>query len=208
MWYILTALLVAAGGVLAKGTDCHYKLKETVPSPRDWTKQGIPSPEHNINLRIGLPQANFPLLEQHLYEISNPRHERYGQHLSKEEVEALVAPHQESLDSVDKWIASFGIKDDEIQRSPARDWVKLRIPVRLAEEMLNTVCVHCWEPLLNVHYLHCLDIFRMETPSKWRLPRQDDKLQFTRLCSYARGCRTTHNDVRQIQKFEINSGLR
>jgi tripeptidyl-peptidase-1 len=135
-----TVALVIAGGVLAKDANCHFKLKETVPSPRGWVNHGIPKPDHNINLRIGLPQPNFGLLEQHLYEVSDPFHERYGQHLSKEEVEALVAPHQESINSVDKWLATFGIKESDIQRSPGKDWVKLRIPVALAEEMLNTVC--------------------------------------------------------------------
>lgn len=149
MRYLFTVALVLAGGVIAKDANCHYKLKESVSSPRGWVKHGLPRPDHNINLRIGLPQPNFKLLEQHLYEVSDPDHERYGQHLSKEEVEELVAPHQESIDSVNKWLASFGIKGDDIQRSPAKDWVKLRIPVGLAEEMLNTVGTHvAWECLV------------------------------------------------------------
>ncbi|KAJ3572260.1 hypothetical protein NP233_g3200 [Leucocoprinus birnbaumii] len=134
----LTVALVIAGGVLAKDADCHFKLKETVSSPRGWIKHGLPRPDHNIKLRIGLPQPNFAQLEQHLYEVSDPYHDRYGQHLSKEEVEALIAPHDESLESVDKWLDSFGLKEEDIERSPAKDWVKLTIPVTLAEQMLNT----------------------------------------------------------------------
>ncbi|KAF5363393.1 hypothetical protein D9756_000248 [Leucocoprinus leucothites] len=148
----LTVALVIAGGVLAKDPDCHYKLKETVSSPRGWVKHGIPPPDHNINLRIGLPQPNFGLLEQHLYEVSDPYHERYGQHLSKEEVEALVAPHDESISSVDKWLASFGFKGEDVERSPAKDWVKLRVPVALAEEMLNTT-YFVWKHLQSGDFL-------------------------------------------------------
>lgn len=49
-------------------------------------------------------------------------HERYGDHLSKEEVEQLVAPHPQSVQRVDEWLASHGI-DVSAFRSPAQDWV-------------------------------------------------------------------------------------
>lgn len=115
------------------------KVKESVAPPRGWVKHGSPAADHNIVLRIGLPQPNFPLLEKHLYEVSDPDHERYGAHLSKEEVERLVAPHQESIDLVNEWLETHGIKENDLVRSPAKDWVTLRIPVRLAEKMLDTV---------------------------------------------------------------------
>jgi len=59
------------------------------------------------------PRASSTTLScsgKHLYEVSDPDHERYGAHLSKEEVEALVAPHQESVDLVDEWLQSHGIE--------------------------------------------------------------------------------------------------
>ena len=72
---------------------------------------------------------------------SDPFHERYGQHLTKEEVEALVAPEADSVHLVNEWLASHGIYEDDLTRSPAKDWVHIRVPVSLAEEMLKTVCV-------------------------------------------------------------------
>jgi len=116
-----------------------FAVKEEVSSPRGWVKHSRPHPDHNIVLRIGLSQPNFHLLEKNLYEVSDPAHLRYGQHLSKSEVEALVAPHPESLDLVDKWLGTFGVDEDSLERSPARDWVTLKVPVSLAEMMLDTV---------------------------------------------------------------------
>ncbi|KAF9567381.1 tripeptidyl peptidase A [Agrocybe pediades] len=124
--------------------DCPYSVKETIQPPRTWVKHGVPPPDHKIVLRIGLPQPNFGVLEKHLYEVSDPDHERYGQHLSKAEVEELVAPHQESLDSVDEWLATFGITEDQIVRSSAKDWITLRLPVSLVEQMLDTK-YHVWK---------------------------------------------------------------
>lgn len=45
------------------------KLKESVIAPRGWTKRQVAPRDLPIDLRIALPQSNFPLLEQHLYEV-------------------------------------------------------------------------------------------------------------------------------------------
>lgn len=136
------SILSASSGWGAPHRDHAYGVKETVAPPRGWVKHSVPSPDHTITLRIGLPQPSFHVLETHLYEVSDPFHERYGAHLSKEEVEALVAPYQESLDFVDEWLASHGVTNDDLVRSPAKDWVTLRVPVSLAEEMLDTVRIN------------------------------------------------------------------
>ncbi|OCB85378.1 tripeptidyl peptidase A [Sanghuangporus baumii] len=119
------------------------RLKERVSHPRGWAK-GIRAPPNQIlELKIALPQPSFHVLEQHLYEVSDPEHARYGQHLSKAEVEALVAPHPESVTSVDSWLQSHGIEVDDLVRSPAKDWVTVRIPVSQAEMILSTE-YHIW----------------------------------------------------------------
>ena len=128
---------LATSPVAAAPSD--YSVKEEVSSPRGWVKHSRPPPDHNIILRIGLPQPNFHVLEKHLYEVSDPDHDRYGQHLSKSEVEALVAPHPESINLVNEWLGTFGVTEDSLVRSPARDWVTLKVPLSLAEKMLDTV---------------------------------------------------------------------
>lgn len=115
-----------------------YRVKETIAPPSGWVKYAAPPATHIIELRIGLPQPNFNVLEQHLYEVSDPSHKRYGQHLSKEDVEDLVAPHPESSDAVNKWLNSFGIVD--LVYSPAKDWITIKVPIALAEKLLDTVC--------------------------------------------------------------------
>lgn len=70
---------------------------------------------------------------------SDPFHERYGAHLSQDEVNELIAPPSESVDRVKAWLASHGIPEDNLSYSPAGDWVKVTVPVSLAEDMLDTV---------------------------------------------------------------------
>ncbi|GBE79871.1 Tripeptidyl-peptidase sed3 [Sparassis crispa] len=136
-------LLALCPFAYAAPRGCTHKVKESVPPPRGWTKLELAPANHNIELRIGLPQSNFAELERHLYEVSDPFHERYGEHLSKEEVEALIAPNPESINRVDEWLASHGITAEDFSRSPARDWVKVKVSVSLAEKMLDTK-YHVW----------------------------------------------------------------
>ncbi|EJF62249.1 tripeptidyl peptidase A [Dichomitus squalens] len=138
----LVALALAFGAAAVPSTAVH-KVKENVVSPRGWTKRAPAPSDHIIELRIALPQPKFDVLEKHLYEVSDPFHERYGQHLTKEEVEALVAPEAESIHLVNEWLASHGIYEDDLARSPAKDWVHIKVPVSLAEEMLKTE-YHIW----------------------------------------------------------------
>lgn len=128
---------------LSSAAPRHLKLRQSVTPPRDWIHVGRAPPEHVIQLRIALPQPRFPELEQHLIEISDPLHERYGDHLSKEQVEELVTPHPNSVVAVHEWLASYGIRNKACHQSPAGDWITVYVPVSQAEKMLSTVCHRC-----------------------------------------------------------------
>jgi tripeptidyl-peptidase I len=95
-----------------------------------------------MTMRISLKQPNFNKLEEHLYAVSDPESPRYGQHLSKEQVQELVAPSSDGLRAVNDWLASMGFDVAGLVRSPSMDWLKIETTVKLAEEMLNTVTSH------------------------------------------------------------------
>lgn len=63
-----SALLVAVDATSSVNTFVH-RIKESFVPPRGWTKIGPALAHHLIELRIALTQSNFPLLEQHLYEV-------------------------------------------------------------------------------------------------------------------------------------------
>ncbi|KAM6496121.1 subtilisin-like protein [Amanita muscaria] len=137
--FVRSVLICAlAASAFAAPRTTALQVRESIILPRGWVRHSTPSPDHTITLSIGLPQPNFPVLESHLWEVSDPDHPRYGQHLSKEEVEELVAPHPSSLDAVHEWLATHGLGENDIVRSPAKDWVTITIPVSLVEEMLDT----------------------------------------------------------------------
>jgi tripeptidyl-peptidase-1 len=67
--------------------------------------------------------------------VSDPYHSRYGQHLSHDEVNALIAPKDEALDLVHEWLRSNGV--DKFDYSPSKDWINIRVTVEEAEKLLG-----------------------------------------------------------------------
>jgi tripeptidyl-peptidase-1 len=130
---------VAFAGV-ASCTTSPLKLRQIIESPRNWVNLGRAPSSHVIPLRIGLPQSRFSELEEHLAETSDPFHPSYGKHLSKEDVEALVAPDANSVEAIHEWLGSHGVQKDACRHSPAGDWVTVHLPVAQVEKMLSTVC--------------------------------------------------------------------
>ncbi|KAF7345392.1 Subtilisin-like protein [Mycena venus] len=110
-----------------------------VEIPRGWEYHSTPPGDHLLDMRIGLKQDKLDELISSLYEVSDPAHERYGQHLSKEEVDALVAPHPDTVEAVESWLLHHGINPVDAQfRSASGEWITIRVTVAQAERMLDT----------------------------------------------------------------------
>ncbi|KAF8261845.1 tripeptidyl peptidase A [Lactarius quietus] len=159
-------LIVLAFACVVSGFPHSLTLRQSIAPPRNWVYLGRAPSSHVIPLRIALPQPRFPELEQHLAQISDPFHARYGKHLSKADVEALVAPHASSVDAVYRWLESHDIQKEACHRSSAGDWVTVHVPVAQAEEMLGTE-FRVWK--------HALDGDVLVRTTEYSLPAYLDK---------------------------------
>ncbi|KZT21194.1 subtilisin-like protein [Neolentinus lepideus HHB14362 ss-1] len=135
---VLAAASVWAKPLLEKRWDDLEVKHAWVETPRGWTYTQAAPAEHKMEMRIGLKQNRLDDLINSLYQVSDPAHERYGQHLSKEQVEELVKPHPDSVDLVEQWLEHHGIQVADTHRSGGGDWVKLIVTVDQAERMLGT----------------------------------------------------------------------
>ncbi|KAF8266056.1 subtilisin-like protein [Lactarius quietus] len=72
--------------------------------PANWEALGHPPPGTTIDLHIALKPHHENALTDSLYEVSDPKHAKYGAHLSKEQVAELVAPHPDTLELVTSWL--------------------------------------------------------------------------------------------------------
>lgn len=115
-----------------------YAVKDNHNVPRGWRKAGKAPESHVLNLKIGLKQSRFDELHKSLYEVSDPAHAQYGKHLSAAEVEDLVKPSDEALESVHVWLADHGIDNSNLNYSPAKDWITVSLPVNSIETLLDT----------------------------------------------------------------------
>ncbi|OCH92966.1 tripeptidyl peptidase A [Obba rivulosa] len=203
MMFLSSWSVVLALGTLVSALpkrECAHTVKESVRPPRGWSKVQPAPADHVIELRIGLPQPNFATLEKHLYEVSDPFHERYGAHLSKEEVDALVAPHSESVELVTEWLTSHGLSEGSMSRSPAQDWVTVKVPVSLAEKMLDTE-YHVWS--------HEASNASLVRTTSYSLPdylhEHIDLIQPTTLFSTWRGMKSTIHSSKAVQPGTTNN---
>lgn len=130
------ALLLGAAVAVPAVPARRSVLKERHPVPRGWTAVSQPPSSHTIDLEIGLKHQNQDKLEQHVKEISNPAHARYGNFLSAAEIKKLITPSDESFDLVNSWLSDHGISTAEL--SPAEDSIWVRLPVSKVEELLDT----------------------------------------------------------------------
>jgi tripeptidyl-peptidase-1 len=114
-----------------------YVVKERHSVPRDFAWESDVPADHQIRLQVALKQNRFNELERHLYEVSDPDHARYGQHLSASEVNELLSPSSESLALIQEWLHSH-INPKDITYSPAKDFLSITLPVAKVEELLQT----------------------------------------------------------------------
>ncbi|KAF9816777.1 hypothetical protein IEO21_03857 [Rhodonia placenta] len=122
--------------VLGKTTAPNLQLHEAVDNvPVDFVLSGPAAPDTVLNLRLALVQNNVSGLVDELYSVSDPSSANYGQYLSKEEVEALVAPSLDSVTAVNSWLSLNGL--DATIASPAGDWLAVQVPVSKANEILS-----------------------------------------------------------------------
>jgi tripeptidyl-peptidase-1 len=58
--------------------------------------------------------------------------------LTHDEVNKLVKPTDEALEFIHDWLSDAGIETSTLSYSPAKDWIKVSLPVGEVESLLNT----------------------------------------------------------------------
>ncbi|KAH8995538.1 subtilisin-like protein [Lactarius hatsudake] len=106
--------------------------------PANWKTLGCPSAGTTINLYIALKPHQESGLIDALYEVSDPKHPRYGAHLSKEQVAELVKPHPDTLELVTSWFAHHGVRPSSISTTHGGAWLTVsNVLVSQADQILG-----------------------------------------------------------------------
>ncbi|KAI0718420.1 subtilisin-like protein [Cerioporus squamosus] len=102
--------------------------------PLGFSLAGPAAPHTTLNLRVALTQSNPDAIVDALYQVSDPSSDKYGQHLSKSEVEQLVAPSADSVSAVNAWLQEHGLSATPL--SPSGDWLEIQLNVSKANSLL------------------------------------------------------------------------
>ena len=156
---IFTAAAVAAFATFSTAvpTAANHVVHEKRSGSSDWSPMQGAKPDGRITLpvRIGLTESNLNRGDDILREVSDPTSDKYGQHLTAEEVWSsqlatrivkliwrqiieLFAPKPESIDAVRDWLVSSGIESSRISLSRGRNWLNVNASIAEVEGLLKT----------------------------------------------------------------------
>ena len=123
---LLAALAAASPAMVPK-----HILKQV---PSGWKFHSDAPSSLKINMHIGLREQNLDELEKRLSAMSDPSHADYGKHMTKDEIEALTAPSKASVDAVNSWLNSHGVKAGKVSSG----FMAVTMTAEQAEKMLDT----------------------------------------------------------------------
>lgn len=132
----LLSLLVVAAAAAVPMTLVEKSTFASHAEPAGWRDVGDASESQLHSLTVALKLRNVDLLERALAQTSDPESPLYGQHWSKERVDATCAPAAESLRVVREWLrAAFGasVHLDE----SFHGYIDVVVPIAAAERALD-----------------------------------------------------------------------
>ncbi|KAI0311625.1 family S53 protease [Amylostereum chailletii] len=132
--FVAIAVLPLAGATLSGRTMVLHEKRDSVPD--GFVKVGPAPAEKKLTLRLGLAQSNTAGLEERLMAVSTPGNAAYGKFLSKDEVNAYVAPEKNTLDEVNAYLAAQGITASPY--TPAGDVLTIQVTVEQANTLFNS----------------------------------------------------------------------
>ena len=101
--------------------------------PGEWTMGERADSSASITLYFFMKNQNVDTLEDIFLAVSDPTNARYGQHLSLDEVNALVAPAPEALAALQEHVgSSLPLRAS----TPNSDMVEIDVSIALAERIL------------------------------------------------------------------------
>ncbi|ORY17869.1 peptidase S8/S53 domain-containing protein [Clohesyomyces aquaticus] len=137
---VAIALSVAAVALPTSHVDFQKSVAESLRSPpTGWVKDAsekVDKDAASITLKMHLVNQDMDKFHEHAMNIATPGHALYGQHMSHEEILAMIAPAQESSDLVMQWLANdIASPKAKIQRKG--DYVTITASVSTIEKLLD-----------------------------------------------------------------------
>jgi len=102
---VCAGLLFALLATAVFCNSCVYPPKST----GEWVQDGAPDPDMILRFTVSLHHRNVDILEKELLAISDPMNPRYGQFYTFDQVNELVAPSDEHVAAVVRWVENYDL---------------------------------------------------------------------------------------------------
>jgi tripeptidyl-peptidase-1 len=152
---LLLGVLVA----VANSNPIAFRAEPSVP--QGWNKLAEAAKDVSHTLKFSLYERNLDQLGVVALEVSNPNHEKYGQHLTHEEIEAMTAPAAEDIATVTAWLANF---TDSV--SVSKELITVKCTIAVAEQILSTTFSTLFNTETRQRTVRASDIFLPEAVAK------------------------------------------
>ena len=138
---LVTFFLTFFGLCSAKPSTQEYVLLEKNHDVEAWRVEGWEKLERlrsseEIFLTFALKQSNLESLERIFWEVSDPKSEEYGKHLSLSNLTQLIAPSEATISAVQRWLRSYGVHSSDCSSILTKDFMTCRMSCQSAEAML------------------------------------------------------------------------
>ena len=105
-----TKVILRAGLLSLLASQANAAVHEILAAaPNSWQVVNSPEASQLITLSVALQQQNLDKLETTLYAVSDPTSSQYGNHMDRDELQAMIQPKSESNKAVLAWLKSSGI---------------------------------------------------------------------------------------------------
>ncbi|KAJ7656303.1 family S53 protease-like protein [Mycena polygramma] len=136
---IATTLLLGSllSLVAASPLDPNVLKQRRRSAPQGFVSMGAAPATQTIQLRFALASNDIAGLQKALLDVSTPSSPNYGNHLTRDQVNAYVAPSNASLAAVQTWLSSNNVTVDPVAAGAAGDWLTATVPIAKANTLLG-----------------------------------------------------------------------
>ncbi|KAL8862715.1 MAG: hypothetical protein Q9178_001213 [Gyalolechia marmorata] len=134
--------LVALTSIFATSIAAPAPVTELTPLeslgaiPQGWHQESPPPADQRLRFRIALRQENAYEFEQHVLAISTPDDPKYGQHMSREDLKAMLRPSLVASVAILNWLKAEGVPSVDIEDQD--DWINFYVRASEANRIMGT----------------------------------------------------------------------
>ncbi|KAI4180759.1 MAG: hypothetical protein L6R41_007030 [Letrouitia leprolyta] len=134
---LLAASTIFTASIAAPASTSELEPLESLRAiPQGWQQGRSPPAAQRLRFRIALKQENAYQFEQHVLAISTPDNPKYGEHMSRDDLKAMLRPSSDASSAILQWLRAEGVPSSDIKDDG--DWINFYVSATEAERIMDT----------------------------------------------------------------------